>query len=327
MNNLSSLLLLLLGLNAAVVVHAEQPVVASQRSIQILGRPEVTVTQPTVSIGDMADVFSARASDDSAVIALKKITVDQSPRAGETLTVSAMTVVEKMGKAGVDLRQVGYSLPRTMLVRRASRTLSIDEIRKAIDEFAKLSGRDLAVKNIAMSREIQVPPEVSKIEARPFALAAPGRMGFTIAVQSPTEPEVKFDVEASVEQWAEVPVARRSFGKGEIVRPEDVMMARMNLGTMPRDAVLSGEKLVGLSTSADLTYGEIFRKNKLTLPIAVEKDSSVVVLYRQGALQATLRGIALEAGAVGQEIKVRNESSKKIVYGRVKEGGMIEVQP
>jgi flagella basal body P-ring formation protein FlgA len=49
------------------------------------------------------------------------------------------------------------------------------------------------------------------------------------------------------------------------------------------------------------------------------------MLYRHGRLEAAAIGVALEAGAERQEIKVRNEASQKVVSARVVEKGVVEV--
>jgi flagella basal body P-ring formation protein FlgA len=49
------------------------------------------------------------------------------------------------------------------------------------------------------------------------------------------------------------------------------------------------------------------------------------MVFRRGRLEATATGIALEDGAIEQEISVRNESSKKVVRARVSEKGVVFV--
>ena len=48
-------------------------------------------------------------------------------------------------------------------------------------------------------------------------------------------------------------------------------------------------------------------------------------LGRFGRLEATATGVALENGGFNQEIRVRNEGSKKVVVAKVLEAGLVSV--
>jgi flagella basal body P-ring formation protein FlgA len=48
--------------------------------------------------------------------------------------------------------------------------------------------------------------------------------------------------------------------------------------------------------------------------------------YQSEFFEATASGVALENGGIGQEIKVRNDASKKVVSGQVLEAGIVRVQ-
>ena len=125
---------------------------------------------------------------------------------------------------------------------------------------------------------------------------------------------------------AEVPVARRPLPKGEVVGPDDVMMARMNISKLPKDVAAEGGGVVGYKVGKDVAPGEVFRLDKLAIPPLVESGTRVTLVYRSGLLEATATGTALDSGLAGQVVKVRNENSKKVVSGTVLETGLVEVK-
>ena len=57
----------------------------------------------------------------------------------------------------------------------------------------------------------------------------------------------------------------------------------------------------------------------------VEMGAMVTLVYRSGGIEATASGVAIESGAQGDEIRVRNDSSRKIILGKVLEPGMVGV--
>src|SRR5690606_10986126 len=98
-------------------------------------------------LGDLAEISSTRSSDDDAVIGLQKIFIENSPRPGTEVTVSASAVLERLKTEGVDLRKISYSLPRIISVQRAARLVTKDEVRIAIETALHVAGIDAALKD------------------------------------------------------------------------------------------------------------------------------------------------------------------------------------
>ena len=51
----------------------------------------------------------------------------------------------------------------------------------------------------------------------------------------------------------------------------------------------------------------------------------MAIVFRFGRREATATGVALENGGFNQEIRVRNEGSKKVVVAKVLEAGLVSV--
>lgn len=296
------------------------------RTIHVVGRANTVVTAGEVRLGDIAEVTSTNATDDEAIIALQKIVLERSPLPGRDTSISAAKILDRMKAAGVDIDSVGYTLPRMVEVRRASRSITEAEVLQAIEAATRKAGRDVVVKRVSLGGDIQVGPADTIAEAIPFGARSPGRLGFTVTMRDDQGKTSSFPVEAFIDEWAEMPVAKRALPRGAVVTEEDVMMARLNLSGLPGDAAREQSGIVGLSTASDIAFGEVFRRNKLAIPAAVEAKSRVTVVYRAAGFEATASGVALEDGIVGQEIRVRNESSKKIISGVVVEPGLVRVK-
>jgi len=304
------------------VVAAER-----DRTVQIIGRKDAVVTTGDISLADIASVSSNRLIDDEAVIGLKKIPLQKSPGPGETATLSAAGILERLRESGVDLNNVAYTLPRIIVVKRAAREITTAEIKEAIDAFIKTSGRDMEVKSITFPKSVFVLPGDIKFSVQPAQSISGSQQNFGVIAKVVNATPIRFEAVASVNEWKEVPVAKRAIARGEVIADEDLMMARFNMTAIPKDAALLTEKVVGLRVNADLSYGELFRRQKLAIPSVIETGSRVTMVYKSRLLEASAKGTALEAGAVGQEIKVRNDTSRKTVVGKVRESGIVEVIP
>ncbi len=304
-----------------------------KRQIEVRGRSTVTVTTQRIRLSDIADISSPLNIEQDALVALRKIVIEKSPAPGKVLLLTAENIIGRMKEAGVDLSKVGYLFPRQIEVARASRLLGTDEIRNAVEEFLKTRSAEIKLNSIDYADDVFVVPGITKIEALKSINARPGFINIELkATVSPSEinelpEETRFRVDASVDEWLEVPVATRPITKGALVEPGDVAMARLNLAAIPKDAAINQTRVIGLETKQNIGFGEVFRQNKLILPAVIDTGSKVNMRFRQGILEVVAKGTAIEAGTVGQAIKIRNDSSKKLIIGRVIEAGLVEVIP
>lgn len=301
----------------------------SAPSIRIEGRGDVVVTTAQISLGDIAAVTSPRVSDDDAVIALKRVVIERSPAPGEVLQLTGQQVLERLRSAGVNLKQVGYLLPAKIQVSRAGRPLLTEEVTRAIEQFLMTTDRQITLRHLHYGKPLMVPTGDVRLAVTALGTGRQGLMSFEVAAYegsySAANIAARTQVDASIEEWREVPVAQRPITKGSVIGSDDIAMARMNIASLPRDAVLSMERVVGFEASQNLAAGDPFRRDKLSIPALVNTGAKVTMLYRVGALEATATGVALQAGAAGDEIRVRNDSSSKIVVGVVAEPGLVMV--
>ena len=312
---------------AAVSAAAEPLLINSSFGIVVQGRTEVTVTTPVLRLGDLAEILCNLKQDDETVIAMQKIFIEKSPLPGRSLTLSATQLLDKMRRAGIDLDEVGYTFPKVVTVRRAGRQITEGEVRSSIETYLERLGKDVTVKQISFFSEAQVSPGEITLAAEPAGSARPGKMDFIIRVNSEDDPEVKFEASAVVDEWREVPVARQSLSKGIVVQPDDVLMARMNVALLPRDIADAESGIIGLKLDENVASGETFHRARLAVPPVIEAGSKVTIAYRRGLLEASATGIALEAGIPGQEIKIKNDASKRIITGTAIQSGLVEVKP
>ena len=294
-------------------------------NIRIIGRDSAHVTTAQVRLGDLANISSKDMTDDDALIALQKIVIADAPAPGEKLTLSAQDILEKLRLNGVDLQQVGYALKRVMVVERASRVLAAAEIRSAIEEYLKNYKDEVVLKDIQYRENIKVAPGITELKVATASNQKIGQMVFNIEADVVGAEPVKFSVKGSVDEWREVPVAAHPLKRGSVIGDDDIVMARLNVQSLPDDVAVNSDNLIGLSADKGISVGEVFRLNKLSLPPVIEKGSAVTIIYKKGSLTATATGVALADAGAGENIKVRNTSSKKIITGSVIEAGLVGV--
>ena len=299
---------------------------AQTRSIKVIGREAAVVTTDTVRLMDIAEISSPQVSDDEAVIGLQKVQIGTSPRPGEEITIPAASVLERLRTQGISLEQIAYTLPRIMKIKRAARPLAREEVLELVNSYMRSSGSNAALRNLSFPADTQLAPGDVHFEVQRLADTRPGRMSFTLTARVKGAEDVRINVEAEADEWREIPVASRSLARGSIVGPEDIMLARMNLANLSQDAAVESDTVLGREINRDLRPGETFSRAKLEIPPLIAAGSRVTMVSRSQFFEITASGTALEAGMAGSRIKVRNEASKKIVMGLVKDAGLVEVK-
>jgi flagella basal body P-ring formation protein FlgA len=316
-----SALALVLCVARSVMADVTTP---AKTSIRLQGRSEVVVTEPMVHLSDVALIESAAVADDEAIIELRKIDLGQSPRAGESKVIQGVQILERMRDAGVRLDSLVYTFPRQITVTRAFREVAGDELEKALKAFLTSNDRHLDVRHIVAERPVKIPADSIGVEVVAIQPIQPGHFGIDYRSRAGAD-EVRFQMRALADEWRVMPVAAKPLKKGELINAGDVRLSKVNATGMSADSIEQIGDVVGRSLVRDVGEGEMFSTSTVQIPAVITAGSRVTMMYRYGRLEATAVGVALESGIDRQEIKVRNEGSKKIVTARVVDRGIVEV--
>jgi flagella basal body P-ring formation protein FlgA len=112
--------------------------------------------------------------------------------------------------------------------------------------------------------------------------------------------------------------------KGTILKEEDLCLSSAErIGN--RIPALPNQAL-GARASKNLPRGVSIYTSDIDLLPAVTRGQQVTLLYRSGTLSIRASGEALEGGALGDIISVRNEHTRRVVKGKILAPGIVEVE-
>lgn len=103
----------------------------------------------------------------------------------------------------------------------------------------------------------------------------------------------------------------------------DVTLERRDI-TNVRDPIGMLDEAVGQSSRRSLRAGEVLRASQLVAPIAVKRGEAVVMTARQDGIEVSMAGEALDAGARGAVVRVKNSASGQVVRMRVLGPGAVQ---
>jgi len=317
------MIIALFGMGSVSLAKADI-IAPAKTEIHIQGRGDVIVTDGVIRLADIALIESASVADDSSIVELRKIPLGSSPRAGETLTIEGVSVLEKLKDSGVRLNTLLYTFPKEIRITRAYREVSQDELERALKSFLLTQDRQIEVKQVLADQPIKVPADAPHVEVVALKATPPGHFGIDYRSHA-SSGDVRFQMKAVAEEWRVVPTAVRPLKRGDVVTAADIRLTKMSAASLNSGVLEQVGDVVDMALLKDVGQGEIFTAKTVKVPAVVEAGSKVTMVFRRGRLEATATGIALEDGAIEQEISVRNESSKKVVRARVSEKGVVFV--
>lgn len=84
------------------------------------------------------------------------------------------------------------------------------------------------------------------------------------------------------------------------------------------------DEILGMAVKRRIQQGHAISWSLLESPEIVKRGDIVTLLIRANGFSASAQGKAMENGIKGQQIKVENNSSGKIIEGIVIESGVVE---
>ena len=112
---------------------------------------------------------------------------------------------------------------------------------------------------------------------------------------------------------------------GAVLRAGDVKLARVRADLLRGEVLDTVDRAAGYTLRRPVPAGQPLLAADLTRPAAVAKGARVTMDLRAPGLQIALQGVAMAAGALGDQIPVLNPASRMLVQGEVVGPGRVAV--
>jgi flagella basal body P-ring formation protein FlgA len=133
-------------------------------------------------------------------------------------------------------------------------------------------------------------------------------------------------IAAEVNVYGQVAVATNSLNRGTVLEAHDIDIDEVNLATLRRRPVFDSNTLIGMELKYPLTSGGAFSMDAVQRPMVIERGDIVQLVAETQNLSIRQQGEALQNGAIGSVINVRNSSSDIVVQAEVVAQGKVKVQ-
>lgn len=119
-------------------------------------------------------------------------------------------------------------------------------------------------------------------------------------------------VTATARAWQTQAVIAKPLAYHQVIRPGDIIERRELVGHMPDDQLLTIDQAVGQEAAREMKVGTIVSARMIDPVPLVKAGQLVTITLTQGTIRVKTVGRALESGAYGQAVRVKNDATQDI---------------
>ncbi|EDL54990.1 MULTISPECIES: flagellar basal body P-ring formation chaperone FlgA [Vibrio] len=108
--------------------------------------------------------------------------------------------------------------------------------------------------------------------------------------------------------------ATRPLSRGNIVSSDDVTMSMVDKNRFRRQGFTEFDQVVGAKLKKNMNMGDVIERNDVCV---VCRNEKVVIRAVKGEMTISTKGTALTDGANGDQVRVKNDKSQRIIEGIV----------
>jgi flagellar basal body P-ring formation protein FlgA len=281
-------------------------------------KPMTTLHGPQVLLSDLFDAAGPNANR----------TLGPGPAPGGRIIVEAAQLGAIARQFGVDWRPASKA-DRAMLEwpgKPMARAEAILAVRSALVAAGASEDCEIELPGFTsptVPLDATPRPEVSQLDYDPSS----GRFSAVLTVLADGMDPINARISGRADDVVELPVTTMRLSAGTILRPEDLHVVRIHTNLVHGEAIRQAERAVGLQLKRQVAVGVPLSPVDLVAPTLVQRGASVEMRLQTAGLSLTGKGTALEAGAVGERIRVLNPTSRAVVDAEVIGAGLVRVFP
>ncbi|KJH82578.1 flagellar basal body P-ring formation protein FlgA [Pseudomonas sp. KSR10] len=179
--------------------------------------------------------------------------------------------------------------------------------------------------------------EINRLDPR-LRLAACDRP-LTVKLESPAQPIGRTTLRVSCEgaaPWSvfvpaqvhlfrEVIVARRPLARESVVEQADVALAERDVSVLTQGYLTAFDQVLGNKITRSALPDQVLAPTYISAAEVVRKGDQVVISAKNSTINVRMPGEALSDGALGTQIRVKNQRSGRTIKARVVGPGQVEV--
>ena len=280
-----------------------------------------------LTIGDVARVRGGTEEQAGQVESIKLI---PAPYPGSAVNISRGMLKNRLREAGIDISKVALKFPGIFRVRlpeievseKELTTIIIDAVKK---KFADVPGK-LKIELLGTPGTLSLPAKDPEffVDTDNVRLGLPSVVSMEVMVKGTVVRTVQSRIRITL--LGKAIVLTRSLKRHQVIEPSDVTL-KMTAISGVDGFITDPVEAVGLRVRRNLRQGKILAPALLEQIPLVKRGDKVRIEFRRGPVVITAAGLALGTAGALETVRVRNLSTRKELYGKVKNSRCVVVSP
>jgi flagella basal body P-ring formation protein FlgA len=147
----------------------------------------------------------------------------------------------------------------------------------------------------------------------------------TIGVKCPSEKPWTVYVPIKVKLLKPVVVTAKALSARHILKAADVVVKQVDVGDLRQGYLSDAALVVGQQLKYGMAMGTVIGQNAVKPEKIVRRGEMITLIAVAGGMRVKMNGTALSDASLGQRIRVKNSSSKRVIVGVVDGPGIVRV--
>lgn len=149
-----------------------------------------------------------------------------------------------------------------------------------------------------------------------------GRVNVEVSCKSPNAWTILVPALAKI--YRSVAIANRNLERGEVISESDLASEIKEVSNFRVGYALTPEALIGKEIRGTINKGEVFRTSSLDSPLVIRRGDTVSMEAVIGEISVKTNGTAVSDGRIGQQIRVKNLQSARVINAKVVASGRVQ---
>jgi len=132
-------------------------------------------------------------------------------------------------------------------------------------------------------------------------------------------------VPVKVKVFRPVVIASRPLAAHHIITKSDIKVVSLDIGSFHQGYIKNSKQIIGQQLKYALSMGTVINPNSVKRQKIIKRGELISLVATAGKMEVRMTGTALSDGSLGQRVRVKNLSSKRVVEGVVDGPGVIKV--
>lgn len=128
---------------------------------------------------------------------------------------------------------------------------------------------------------------------------------------------------AIIKVYQNVVVLAHPVERGELITPQHLTIERKDVSSLREDFATQADEIENKQAARHLDVGTILSSRHAIIPKIIKRGDKVIITSAKPGFTIQMNGQAMTEGSKGQQIKVKNDNSGRIISATVIEPGQV----